>query len=93
MAITKLVTYAGSVTGLVPTKLVVEREFEEVLEGNTRRQEPTGGLIVEATFSDLTDDGEDRTVREVVPATAVATRTLGQIITAARARLADQLGV
>lgn len=92
MAITKTTTYSGTVDALpMFRKFSIEKEFEEVVDGNQRYQQETGGLIVTATFD--IGGGDEHTVHATVTAAQVASLTLAQCLTAAANLLRVQLGL
>lgn len=89
--IVRTTTYSGTVEGFAMImNLLVEKQYEEVIDGNTRRMEATGGLIVTATFD---VDGEKKQVRALVTPVQVGQLTLQQVLDAAVSRLETALGV
>lgn len=92
MSITKNITYSGTISSgfALFRSFNIRKETREIIEGNTRRQEDTGGLIATATFSVA---GDDIAVEATVTDAQVKTMTMGQMLTAATNLLKQKLGV
>jgi hypothetical protein len=90
MPVTTTKTHQGTITTADLKSLHLDKETREIINGNQRWQEETGGLIVKATYS---IDGEDRSVTKVVTAAQVATMTLAQMVAAAHALMKAELKV
>ena len=92
MSITKNTTYSGTISDSFAMfrSFSIRKETQEVIEGNTRRQEDTGGLVATATFDVA---GDDIQVEATVTAAQVKTMTMEQMLTAATNLLKTKLGV
>ena len=87
----KEVTYTGQLNGWEILKdISLKKEYIEVFEGNTRRSEATGGLIITATFDVC---GDVVSVEATVAAASVASMTLAQLLNAAETKLKEKLGL
>ena len=89
--VTKEIGYSGTVK---PFKMFKwskqEKEYVEVIDGNTRHQEETGGLVFTYAFDVA---GEEVEVSKVVTAAQVASLTHAQTLAAAGQLLAAKLGL